>query len=62
MGRSAEAWQEQQSNTDDMECTYAHEEQSFYAAVNEVKSFIERGDVSFEQVERILRGDDNVGH
>lgn len=53
---------EQQDDDSMMECCYAQEEQAFYDAVNQVKSFIESGAVTFEQVEKILRGKDNGNH
>ena len=49
---------EQQGQHDDAECWYAHEEQAFHNAVQEVKGFIDSGAVTFEQVEKILRGKD----
>lgn len=49
-------------NDDLMECAYAQEEQAFYHAVQEVKSFIDSGAVTFEQVEKMLRGIEDGGH
>ena len=62
MSAHSELHAEQQGQDDMMECYYAHEEQAFHNAVQEVKGFIDSGAVTFEQVEKILREMDNVGH
>lgn len=40
----------------------AMEEQAFYTAVMEVKGFIDGGMVTYEQVEKILKGVNNGNH
>ena len=51
---------EQQGQCDDMECWYAHEEQACHNAISEIASFINSGAISFEEVERIIRGKQDV--
>ena len=59
MSSMSELHAEMQGQDDMMECTHAHEEQAFYAAVAEVASFIENGSVTIEKVEKTLRGQHN---
>ena len=56
MSAMSKLHQEQQGQDDMMECVYAHEEQACHHAISEVASFIRSGAISFEEVERIIRG------
>ena len=63
MSAFAELHMEQVLEQDDsgmMECILAHEEQACHNAISEVASFINSGAISFEEVEKILRGKQDV--